>query len=55
VLGMIGSGKSMTLIATDLSLSIKTVSTYRTRLLERMGMKSTAQLIKYAVQHQLER
>jgi len=55
VLGMIGSGRSMTEIASQLSLSIKTVSTYRARLLERMGMKSTAQLIKYAVEHQLQR
>lgn len=54
VLVMIGSGKSMSEIAVDLSLSIKTVSTYRARLLEKMGMDSNAQLIKYAVQHRLD-
>jgi two-component system invasion response regulator UvrY len=54
VLTMIGSGKSMSEIAVDLSLSIKTVSTYRARLLEKMGMDSNAQLIKYAVQHRLD-
>jgi two-component system, NarL family, invasion response regulator UvrY len=54
VLRMIGSGKSVSEIAGDLSLSIKTVSTYRSRLLEKMGMDSNAQLIKYAVQHQLD-
>ena len=54
VLVMIGSGKSVSEIATELSLSIKTVSTYRTRLLEKMGIESNAQLIKYALQNQLE-
>ena len=40
-------------IAAELSLSVKTVSTYRARLLEKMGMDSNAHLIKYAVQHGL--
>ena len=51
---MIGSGKSVSEIAEELSLSIKTISTYRARLLEKMGMDSNAQLIKYAVEHRLE-
>jgi two-component system invasion response regulator UvrY len=51
---MIGSGKSVTDIATELSLSMKTVSTYRARLLEKMGMDSNAQIIKYTLQHMLE-
>jgi two-component system, NarL family, invasion response regulator UvrY len=54
VLGMIGSGRSVSEIAADLSLSVKTVSTYRARLLEKMGMDSNAQLVRYAVQHQLD-
>jgi two-component system, NarL family, invasion response regulator UvrY len=54
VLGMIGSGKLVSEIAEELSLSIKTVSTYRARILEKMGMSSSAQLIRYAVQHLLE-
>jgi DNA-binding NarL/FixJ family response regulator len=51
---MIGSGKSVTDIATELSLSMKSVSTYRARLLEKMGMDSNAQIIKYTLQHMLE-
>ena len=51
---MIGSGKSVSEIAAELSLSIKTISTYRARLLEKMGMNSNAQLIKHTVQHKLE-
>jgi DNA-binding NarL/FixJ family response regulator len=53
VLVMIGAGKSVSEIAAELSLSIKTISTYRARLLEKMGMDSNAQLIKYAVEHRL--
>jgi DNA-binding NarL/FixJ family response regulator len=53
VLVMIGTGKSVSEIAAELSLSVKTVSTYRTRLLEKMGMDTNAQLIKYAVQQGL--
>jgi two-component system, NarL family, invasion response regulator UvrY len=53
VLVMIGSGKSVSEIAVELSLSIKTVSTYRARLLEKMAMETNAQLIRYVVQHEL--
>jgi len=53
VLVFLGNGKSIGDIAQEVSLSAKTVSTYRTRILEKMGMKSNAQLIKYAVQHRL--
>ena len=53
VLVKIGSGKSVSEIAADLSLSLKTVSTYRARLLEKMGMHSNAQIVKYVVQHEL--
>ena len=54
VLVMIGSGKSVSDIAAELTLSIKTVSTYRARLLEKMGIESNAQLIKYTLQHSLD-
>jgi DNA-binding NarL/FixJ family response regulator len=54
VLVMIGSGKSVSEIAVELSLSIKTVSTYRARLLEKMGVATNAQLMKYAMDHRLE-
>jgi two-component system, NarL family, invasion response regulator UvrY len=54
VMLLIGSGKTVGEIASELSLSVKTVSTYRARLLAKMGMKTNAQLIKYAVDHNLE-
>ncbi len=50
---LLGSGKTVTFIARELSLSVKTVSTYRTRILEKMRMDSNALLIRYAVQHKL--
>jgi two-component system invasion response regulator UvrY len=53
VLVLLGAGKSVGDIAGELDLSVKTISTYRARLLEKMGMETTAQLIKYAVQHDL--
>jgi two-component system, NarL family, invasion response regulator UvrY len=53
VLRRIASGKSVTDIAAELSLSVKTVSTYRARILEKTGMKTTAELIRYAIQEQL--
>jgi DNA-binding NarL/FixJ family response regulator len=53
VLTLIGSGKTVGEIAAELSLSVKTVSTYRARLLEKMNMKTNAQLIKYAIYHNL--
>ena len=49
----IGNGKSVADISQELSLSVKTVGTYRARILEKMGMSSNAQLIKYAIHHQL--
>jgi two-component system invasion response regulator UvrY len=50
VLCLIGSGKSPTQIADALALSVKTVSTYRTRILEKMRMENNAELIHYAIQ-----
>ncbi len=47
------AGKSLTEIAQILSLSIKTISTYRSRLLEKMSMSSNAELIRYALEYQL--
>jgi DNA-binding NarL/FixJ family response regulator len=54
VLRMIGRGKTVSEIASELTLSVKTVSTYRTRVLEKMGMRTNAELTRYAVQHGLE-
>jgi two-component system invasion response regulator UvrY len=53
VLVLFGTGKSAGEIARELSLSVKTISTYRARILEKMGMESNAQLIRYAVQNGL--
>ena len=53
VLRMIASGKTVKQIASEISLSVKTVSTYRSRILEKTGMKTTAELIRYAFQAQL--
>lgn len=53
VLLMIASGKSIKEIAEELSLSIKTISTYRARIFEKMKMKSNAELIRYAINKNL--
>ncbi len=53
VFKLIVAGESLTAIANKLSLSVKTVSTYRSRILEKMNMKNNAQLVRYAIQHQL--
>ncbi|MBW8003750.1 MAG: response regulator transcription factor, partial [Planctomycetes bacterium] len=53
VLVMITSGKTTGEIADRLSLSAKTISTYRARLLEKMNMKTDAELTHYAIQYEL--
>jgi len=53
VLRMIASGKTVKDIGEELSLSVKTVSTYRARILEKSGMKTNAELIRYALQTHL--
>ena len=53
VLKLIVTGVSLTAIAEELSLSIKTVSTYRSRIMEKMNMQNNAQLIRYATEHEL--
>ncbi|HYR95350.1 MAG TPA: response regulator transcription factor [Candidatus Binatus sp.] len=53
VLCMLGRALSVTQIARELHLSEKTVSTYRSRLLEKMQARNTAELIRYAVQNRL--
>lgn len=53
VLCMIASGKTVTEIAEELSLSVKTISTYRSRILEKMKKKNNAELTYYAVKNQL--
>jgi two-component system, NarL family, invasion response regulator UvrY len=53
VMRLIASGKTVGEIAHLLSLSDKTISTYRARILEKMGMKTNAQLIRYAIVNRL--
>jgi two-component system invasion response regulator UvrY len=53
VMRLIASGKTVTEIAELLSLSDKTISTYRARLLEKMGMKTNAELTRYAIQNKV--
>jgi len=53
VMCMIASGKTVTKIASELSLSVKTVSTYRSRILEKMDMDGIAELIRYATRNSL--
>jgi DNA-binding NarL/FixJ family response regulator len=53
VLCLIASGKEVKEISSELGLSAKTISTYRARLLEKMNMKTNAELTHYAVQNEL--
>lgn len=53
ILVLMASGKTMSQIAEELSLSPPTISTYRSRLLEKMGMKTNAELMSYAIRNNL--
>ena len=53
VMLMLASGKSVSDIAEELCLSVKTISTYRTRVMSKMGMKKNAELTLYAVHNKL--
>jgi DNA-binding NarL/FixJ family response regulator len=53
ILRMIASGKPVGAIARELSLSVKTVSTYRARLLEKMSMSNNSELVQYAFRNEL--
>src|SRR5215472_1331510 len=53
VLRMLASGKTVKQIADEIALSVKTVSTYRARILLKTGMKTTAELIRYAIEAHL--
>jgi len=50
---MLASGKTLKAIARDLSLSPKTASTYKTRVMQKLKVESDAELVRYAVAHQL--
>jgi len=53
VLWLLASGKPISQIAQEMFLSPSTISTYRTRILRKLGLANNAQLVQYAVQHQL--
>ncbi len=53
VMLMIASGKTVKEIADELCLSVKTISTYRTHIFQKMKVKNTAEVTLYAVQHKL--
>ena len=53
VMKLIASGRKVTEIAGILSLSDKTISTYRARILEKMNMKTSAEIIRYAIPNKL--
>jgi len=53
VLRLLGSGMSVTAIAHDLNLSVKTVSTHRTRVLAKTGLRNNADIVEYVISHGL--
>ena len=53
VMRRLGSGLTVSQIATELEISAKTVSTYRTRILEKMSVTTNAELVRYAARHGL--
>jgi two-component system, NarL family, invasion response regulator UvrY len=53
VLCMIASGKTVSGIANELALSVKTISTYRVRVLEKLQMKTNAEMTRYAIKEGL--
>jgi len=53
VLILLGSGKKASEIASTLSLSVKTISTYRAHILDKMKLKNNAEMIYYVIQHGL--
>lgn len=53
VFRLLASGKTVGNVARELTLSVKTISTYRTRILTKLGMKTNAELIRYAIENRL--
>lgn len=50
---LIAKGRTLTQIADEISLSVNTISTYRARIMEKMGMKTNAELASYAIRNNL--
>lgn len=53
VLSMLGSGHSVSQVAASLALSVKTISTYRARVLRKLGLTTNAELMRYAIENGL--
>ena len=53
VLRLLGQGKTVSAIGVEMALSVKTVSTYRVRILEKLNLHTTADLMRYAIEHRL--
>jgi two-component system, NarL family, invasion response regulator UvrY len=53
ILRMMVAGEALTAIGSHLVINVKTVSTYRRRILEKLGVSSNAELVQYAVRHRL--
>jgi len=53
IFNMLVSGLGLTEIGAELSLSVKTISTHKTHILQKMNMTNTAELIRYAIAHEL--
>jgi DNA-binding NarL/FixJ family response regulator len=53
VLELLGRGKTITEIAHMLDLSVKTVSTYRSHILDKLGLRNTAEIMQYALMHRI--
>jgi DNA-binding NarL/FixJ family response regulator len=49
----LAAGKSPGEIAAELNLSVKTISTYKGRVLDKLGLHSTAELVRYVIDHRL--
>jgi DNA-binding NarL/FixJ family response regulator len=53
VMCLLAAGKTATEVATDLSLSVKTISTYRSRVLRKLRLETTTDVVRYALEHGL--
>jgi len=53
VMRMIGAGKTVTEVAAEMSLSVKTISTFRARILNKMKLKNNSELTRYVIQNNL--
>lgn len=53
VLRLLASGRTRAQIAAELGLEVKTISTYRDRVLQKLGLSTTADIVRYAVEHDL--